>query len=201
VEHSIVRYFARLLRVWLSSRVFSFDPSQNNLRLLAPLLGFLSLQHQSESQVHLTIALPTILVTPSGFDYPPDVFLPEIPSKLFFKLTALLGFSPSKRSRVMRYENISAVIYPPVVYFMLDTSLRWYGHINRGFWVFFLVTDPGIGKFWTCLLPKAPLEFSFLGFAASQSCFFSEAPLVCLVVTPQCGMPTCTSEYQSINCW
>jgi hypothetical protein len=97
--HCIIRYDVPLFRVLLSSRVFSSDPSRPGCRLPTPHLGFCSLQHQSESQVHITTVLPSVLVTSSGFDFPLDVLLPAIPSKLFFKLTALLGFTPSKLSR------------------------------------------------------------------------------------------------------
>jgi hypothetical protein len=141
--------------------------------------------------------LPSAFVTSSGFAYPPDVLLPVIPSKLFFKLTALLGFSPSKLIRLMRSENISAVTYPPAVHFMLDTNLGRYGHINRDFWVLILNVDLGISKYGTCLLPIAPVEFSFLGSAVHRSCSFSGIPLVCLALITLCGIRAYTSEYLS----
>jgi hypothetical protein len=47
--------------------------------------------HQ-DAKVHLTRALPTRYVPPSGFDHPLDGFLPSRPCRLCFTPAALLGF-------------------------------------------------------------------------------------------------------------
>lgn len=57
-------------------------------------MDFNSLQHQSESPVHIRWGSNPNFVPPAGFDYPLDGLLPATPSKLFFKPAALLGFSP-----------------------------------------------------------------------------------------------------------
>jgi hypothetical protein len=62
-------------------------------RQRAPLLGFRSLQHLQEPQVHFTRALPARYVPSSGFGYPRDGFLPAIPCRFCFAPAALLGFT------------------------------------------------------------------------------------------------------------
>jgi hypothetical protein len=62
-------------------------------RRRTPLMGFRSLQHFQEPQVHLTRALPSRYVPPSGFGYPPGGLLPAIPGRFCFTPAALVGFT------------------------------------------------------------------------------------------------------------
>jgi hypothetical protein len=57
------------------------------------------------SKVHLTRALPTRYVPPSGFGHPLDGFLPSNPCQLCFAPAALMGFPPSKLSPPERFPS------------------------------------------------------------------------------------------------
>jgi hypothetical protein len=59
----------------------------------APPMDSGSLQHIRGSKVHLTRALPSRYVPPSGFGYPLDGFLPSNPRRPCFVPAALLGFT------------------------------------------------------------------------------------------------------------
>ena len=56
-------------------------------------MGFCSLQHGSESMVHLARALPARYVPPSGFGHPLDGLLPSNPCRFSLTPAALLGFT------------------------------------------------------------------------------------------------------------
>jgi hypothetical protein len=58
-----------------------------------PLMGFCSLQHTTDSEVHYSRALPARCVPPSGFGYPLGGLLPPSPCRLCFTPAALLGFT------------------------------------------------------------------------------------------------------------
>jgi hypothetical protein len=98
-------------------------------------MGFRSLQHIQESEVHFTRVLPTRFVPPSGFGYPLDGFLPSIPRRLFFVPTALVGFALRSVLLPPVVESFHSSTAPPTVTFAVEPAdTRQAGPTMSGYW-------------------------------------------------------------------
>jgi hypothetical protein len=102
------------LRVRPPSRVLTTRPSRaDQAASSSPELRFPTAHEGSE--VHLTRALPTRFVPPSGFGYPRDGLLPSIPRRLCFAPAALMGFTLRSFALSKGYRGISARMSPRTV--------------------------------------------------------------------------------------
>jgi len=107
------------------------------------------------------LATPTY-VPPSGFGYPPSDFLPAIPSKFCFALTALLGLVPSKLRHSAGHAGVTTEVSPHVVSSTVDADLRPHGPVDCDSWV---LTRPKARVLRLVLAAwdsEAPLGFAFL---------------------------------------
>jgi hypothetical protein len=78
-------------------------------------MGFCSLQHIRIRRSTDSRVLPTRYVPPSGFGHPLDGLLPSNPCRSYFVPAALLGFPPSKRSPLERWQGVSTQPDPHAV--------------------------------------------------------------------------------------
>lgn len=133
-------------------------------------MGFRSLQHIEETQVHSNAGLPARFVPPSGFDYPLDGFLPANPCRFCFAPTALLGFT----LRRTHFQQVSSALPPGCTHMPFNFEvLLTLNASGRPLKPRLLGFDPAGSLVHTnrglaCCMPTPPLGFALLGFTRND---------------------------------
>jgi hypothetical protein len=100
-------------------------------------MGFVSLQHLQEAEIHFTRALPARYGPPTGFGYPLDGLRSPHPGRPCFMPTALLGFTLRSFLLLGGTADVSAGVDPHTVSVTgIPAAKRWAGPVTRGFWAF-----------------------------------------------------------------
>jgi hypothetical protein len=169
------------------------------LRLPAPLVDFLLPSAQVRFKGPRSPAVfHAAFGPPSGFGYPLDGLLPLNPSDALSRVTALLGFSPSKHSLCCRGVTVSPRRRAPLaVCPAYNTRIGILARLRRPR---LLGPYPAVSPA-VVMCPKAPLvQVAPLGFCLSRAVpptgldpAFARSPLMRLAVTRSSYQPTLQS--------